>query len=361
MQIAINFGLNFAIRNRLWAVSLALFTASVHSRSNGGKGHKMRALVLTEIDSLPAIKDVESSALGADDVLIDVAACGLNFADLLMQRGQYQERPELPCILGMEIAGTVTALGANVAKFRIGQRVAAFPGHGGLAEQAICAADRCVPLPDMMSFTDAAGFQIAYGTSHIALAHRARLQAGETLVVLGAAGGVGLTAVEIGKAMGARVVAVARGADRLQIAREKGADICLDSDTTDLRADLRALGGVDVVYDAIGEPLATPALRALRPEGRFLAIGFAGGKVPQFPANILLVKNLSVIGLYWGGYLNSAPDILTESLSTLMHWYAEGRILPHVSHVLPFERVDEGFALLRDRKSTGKIVIDLNL
>lgn len=320
----------------------------------------MRALILQEINSLPTIQDIEVPDFGPNDVLISVAACGLNFADLLMQRGQYQEQPELPCPLGMEIAGTVIDKGANVTGLRIGQRVAAFPGHGGLAERAVCTANRCVGLPDTMAFTDAAGFQIAYGTSHVALEHRARLHAGETLLVLGAAGGVGLTAVEIGKAMGARVIAVARGGEKREIARAKGADICLDSDTADLRAELRALGGVDVVYDAIGEPLATPALRALRPEGRFLAIGFAGGTVPQFPANILLVKNLTVIGLYWGGYLKFAPDILTASLTTLMTWYADGRIAPHVSHVLPLERAAEGFALLRDRKSTGKIVIDLN-
>ncbi|WP_071798889.1 NADPH:quinone oxidoreductase family protein [Natronohydrobacter thiooxidans] len=319
----------------------------------------MRALVLQEIDSPPRLSEIPAPRPAAGEVLISVAACGLNFADLLMQRGQYQERPPLPLVLGMEISGTVIATGDGVTQFRKGERVAAFTGQGGLAEQVACPASRCVPLPDTMSFTDAAGFLVAYGTSHLALAHRARMQPGETLLVLGAAGGVGLTAVEIGAAMGARVIAVARGAEKLAIARAKGAAICLDSDGIDLRAELKALGGVDVVYDAIGEPLATPALRALRPEGRFLAIGFAGGTVPQFPANILLVKNLTVIGLYWGGYLNFAPDALTGSLAELMGWYAAGRIAPHVSHVLPLERVADGFALLRDRKSTGKVVIDL--
>ncbi|MFN7002914.1 MAG: NADPH:quinone oxidoreductase family protein [Roseinatronobacter sp.] len=321
----------------------------------------MRALVLHSTDSPPAVTNLPAPEPGPDDVVIAVAACGLNFADLLMQRGQYQERPAMPCILGMEVSGTVHARGSNVTNLHVGQRVAAFTGQGGLAEQALCPADRCIPLPDSMSFTDAAGFLIAYGTSHLALDHRAQLGTGETLLVLGAAGGVGLTAVEIGKAMGARVIAVARGAEKLEIARAKGADICLDSEGLDLRAELKALGGVDVVYDAIGEPLATPALRALRPEGRFLAIGFAGGKVPQFPANILLVKNLTVIGLYWGGYLTFKPRALTGSLATLMEWYVSGKIAPHVSHILPFEHVEEGFEMLRGRKSTGKIVIDLNL
>ncbi|MCC5955235.1 MAG: NADPH:quinone oxidoreductase family protein [Natronohydrobacter sp.] len=319
----------------------------------------MRAVILHKIDSPPVLSDMPAPRPGPGEVLISVAACGLNFADLLMQRGQYQERPALPFVLGMEISGTIIALGEGVTHLRKGQRIAAFTGQGGLAEQAICPASRCVPVPDSMSFTDAAGFLVAYGTSHLALDHRAHLQPGETLLVLGAAGGVGLTAVEIGAAMGARVIAVARGAEKLAIAREKGAAICLDSEGIDLRAELKALGGVDVVYDAIGEPLATPALRALRPEGRFLAIGFAGGTVPQFPANILLVKNLTVIGLYWGGYLNFAPDALTGSLARLMDWYAAGKIAPHVSHVLPLAQVMDGFALLRDRKSTGKVVIDL--
>jgi len=319
----------------------------------------MRALRLLSLDSSPQLMDIPAPVPAAGQVVLDVAACGLNFADLLMMKGQYQERAPLPMTMGMEFAGVITALGDGVQGFSVGQRVAAFGGQGGLAEQAVCDADRCIPLPDSISMEQAAAFMVAYGTSHLALDHRAHLQAGETLVVLGAAGGVGLTAVEIGALMGARVVAVARGADKLRAAEAAGAHICLDSDTTDLRQALRDLGGADVIYDAIGEPMATPALRALRPEGRFLAIGFAGGQVPQIPANILLVKNLTVIGLYWGGYLNFAPHALTGSLRTLFDWFDKGRIAPHISHTLPLDRVSEGFDLLRTRKSTGKIVITL--
>ncbi|PZX39359.1 NADPH2:quinone reductase [Roseinatronobacter thiooxidans] len=319
----------------------------------------MRAVLLTETDTLPQLVEIDAPQAAAGEVVITVAACGLNFADLLMTRGQYQERPDLPFVMGMEVAGTIASVGAGVEGLRPGMRVAAFPGKGGLAEQVCCPADCCVPIPDAMPFTQAAGFLVAYGTSHLALEHRARLQAGETLLVLGAAGGVGLTAVEIGKALGARVIAVARGADKLEIARKAGADLCLDSEGLDLRAALRDAGGVDVVYDAIGEPLATPALRALRPEGRFLAIGFAGGTVPQFPANILLVKNLTVIGLYWGAYLKFAPHALTTSLSKLIGWYATGHLHPHISHTLPLDQFAEGFELLRSRKSTGKVVIGI--
>ncbi|TVS03586.1 MAG: NADPH:quinone oxidoreductase family protein [Rhodobacteraceae bacterium] len=321
----------------------------------------MRAIQLRAQGAEPEVTEIDRPKPGHGEIAIKVAACGLNFADLLMTRGEYQDTPPLPFTMGMEIAGTVDELGPGVTGFVPGQRVAAFTGQGGLAQVAVCGVERCVPLPDFMPLTEAAGFMVAYGTSHLALAHRAGLREGESLLVLGAAGGVGLTAVEIGAAMGARVIAVARGPEKLEVARATGAAEVIDSadPELDLRTALKAAGGVDVVYDAIGEPLATPSLRALRPEGRFLAIGFAGGKVPQFPANILLVKNLTVIGLYWGGYLSFAPDTLTASLRTLLNWYEAGRIRPHVSHVLPFERFHEGLELLRSRKSTGKVVIEI--
>ena len=317
----------------------------------------MRALVLSSHDTAPELDQVALPQPAAQEVRIRVAACGLNFADLLMIRGTYQDTPALPFIPGMEVAGVIDACGPDVTGLAPGARVAAFTGAGGLAEYVTCPAAHCLPLPDAMPMEQAAGFQIAYGTSHLALDHKARLQPGETLLVLGAAGGVGLTAVEIGAQMGARVIAVARGADRLAIARAAGAEITLDSDGLDLRAACRELGGVDVVYDAIGEPLATPALRGLNPEGRFLTIGFAGGQVPQFPGNLLLVKNISVLGLYWGGYLRFAPQVLTDSLRTLLDWYAGGRISPHIGAILPFDQIAEGLELLRNRKATGKVVI----
>lgn len=321
----------------------------------------MRAFMLSEFESSPQLVDIPCPRPGPDDVRIRVAACGLNFADLLMMRGAYQERVQPPYILGMELAGTVEQVGSAVTTLKPGDKVAAFAGQGGLADQAVCRADRCVRMPQGMPFADAAAFLVAYGTSHLALTHRAHLQPGETLVVLGAAGGVGLTAVEIGARMGARVIAVARGADKLDVAAKAGATIGLDSGAEgfDLRAELKSLGGAHVIYDAIGEPLATPALRALHPDGRFLAIGFAGGTPPQFPANILLVKNLSVIGFYWGGYLRFAPQVLTQSLDTLFAWYEQGDLRPHISHILPLERAAEGLDLLRARASTGKIVITI--
>ncbi|MDZ7906117.1 MAG: NADPH:quinone oxidoreductase family protein [Cypionkella sp.] len=291
--------------------------------------------------------------------LIAVRACGLNHADLLMQAGRYQDTPALPFTQGMEIAGVIAALGPDTAGPAIGTRVAAMLGQGGLAEWALAPMERLIPLPDSVDDATGAGFQIAYGTSHLALDHKARLQAGETLLVLGAAGGVGLTAVEIGRKMGAKVIAVARGADRLAVAQAAGADVTIDSETPDLKAALKDLGGVDVVYDAVGGPAFMAALSATRPEGRLLTIGFAGGDVPQIPANLLLVKNLSVMGLYWGGYLKFAPQLLTRSLAQVLDWIAAGELHPHIGLTLPFDRAPEGLAALKDRTATGKVVITL--
>lgn len=317
----------------------------------------MRAFQLSRIGTPPSLETLPPPSPGPGEVCLQIAACGLNFADLLQQDGKYQEHPALPYTLGMELAGTVIAQGPGVSAPALGSRVAVFGTHGGLAEQGCFPAARCLPLPDAVSFEEAAALQIAYGTGHLALERRARLHRGETLLVLGAAGGVGLAAVEIGKRMGARVIASARGAERLEIARRAGADHLIDSDAPDLRGALKALGGVDVVYDPVGGPAFTEALSATRPEGRLLAIGFAAGEVPQIPANHLLVKNLSVIGLYWGGYLTFAPEALSESLATLFGWLAEGSLHPHISHRLPLDRAAEGMELLRSRKATGKVVI----
>lgn len=318
----------------------------------------MRAFRVETMGSAPALTEVPVPVPGQGEVLIRVAACGLNFADLLMVEGRYQDTPTAPFTLGMEIAGTVAAGGEGVT-CAPGQRVVAFAGQGGLAEWAVVAADRVIALPEGVDFPTAAAFPIAYGTAHLALAHRARLAPGETLFVTGAAGGVGLTAVEIGKRLGARVIASARGGDKLAVARAAGADVVIDSSAPDLRGVLKSLGGVDVVYDTVGGGAFMEALRATRPEGRLLAIGFAGGEVPQVPANLLLVKNLSVIGLYWGGYLNFAPKVLTDSLRQLLDWIAMGELRPHLGLTLPFARVAEGLEALRDRRSTGKVVITM--
>jgi NADPH2:quinone reductase len=273
-----------------------------------------------------------------------------------MQKGTYQDTPTAPFTLGMEVAGVISGLGDAVSGFRIGDRVAVFTGQGGLAEQGVFDVERVIPIPDSMSYEHAAALLIAYGTSHIALDYRARLKPGETLLVTGAAGGVGLTAVEIGKLMGATVIAHARGADKLAVAKAAGADHLID-DSEDLRERVKALGGSDVVYDAVGGEAWKAAFRSCKPEARLLPIGFASGEVPQIPANHLLVKNLDVIGFYIGGYMKFRPEVLRDSFTTLIQWYEQGKLKPHVSHVLPLDRAQEGLELLRSRKSTGKVVI----
>lgn len=320
----------------------------------------MRAWTIEQIGIAAVQKDIMSKPPAMGEARIAIAACGLNFADLLMQEGSYQERPPLPFIPGMEIAGTVAELGPNTVGPVPGTRVAVVAGFGGLAQTGCFPVARMVALPPAMPFTDAAAFQIAYGTSHLALDHRARLQPGETLLVFGAAGGVGLTAVELGKKMGARVIACARGDDRLKVSKAAGADIVIDSESPDLKDRLKSLGGVDVVYDPVGGAAFDAALRATKPEGRLLTIGFASGQVPQIAANLLLVKNLTVMGLYFGGYLNFAPDRVAASLATLFAWYAEGGLKPHISHILPFDDLHQGLDLLRQRKATGKVVITMS-
>ncbi|MEZ5713908.1 MAG: NADPH:quinone oxidoreductase family protein [Paracoccaceae bacterium] len=305
----------------------------------------------------PRLGEIPRPTPAAGEILVRIAACGLNFADLLMIEGKYQDTPEPPFTLGLELSGTVAALGDGVAGPAPGTRVAVFGGQGGLAEYGCFPADRVIPLPDGAGLDEAAALQIAYGTSHVALAHKARLAPGETLLVLGAAGGVGLTAVEIGKLMGARVIACARGADKLAIAARAGADHLIDSDTDDIRDVVKALGGADVVYDPVGGDQFRAALRACRPEARMLVIGFASGDVPQIPANHLLVKNVDVLGFYWGGYLKFRPEVVTQSLATLFAWLAEGRIAPHISARLPLDRAAEGLEMLRARTSTGKVII----
>lgn len=318
----------------------------------------MRAYQIAGPDAPAQLVDIPVPDPDKGQIGLRIRACGLNFADLLMQQGTYQDTPPPPFTLGMEVAGEVTATGPDVAGFRPGDRIAVFAGQGGLAEHGVFDAGRAVALPEGMSFDHAAALLIAYGTGHIALDHRARLQPGETLLVTGAAGGVGLTAVEIGKLMGARVIAQARGAEKLAVARAAGADHLIDA-SEDLRARVLELGGADVVYDAVGGAVFKAAFRATNPEGRLLPIGFAGGEIPQIAANHLLVKNLSVIGVYTGGYLNFRPDVVRRSFETIFGWYLDGRIHPHISHILPLDRVAEGLDLLRTRKSTGKVVITM--
>lgn len=317
----------------------------------------MRAMQVTELGKPLSLQEIPQPTAAAGEIVVKVHTCGLNFGDLLIIKGTYQEKPELPFTLGMELCGTVTEVGEGVEGFNVGQRIASYSGFGALAEYAAIPAKLCVAVPDSMTDEHAAAFLITYGTSHVALDYKAHLQPGERLLVLGASGGVGLTAVELGKLMGAEVVAVARGEEKLEVAKAAGADHLINSETDDIREIVKGLGGADVVYDPIGGDQFKAAMRACRPEARLIPLGFASGEVPQIPANHLLVKNLTVIGLYWGGYTRVNPKVLTDSLAQLAEWYKESKLHPHVSHTLPLEQANEALDLLRTRKATGKVVV----
>ncbi len=295
------------------------------------------------------------------EIRATILTCSVNFGDTLIVRGKYQEKPPLPFAPGMEIVGEVTEVGTGVNSIKKGDRFLAYTGFGGMARDITLPAAICVPISKDADPVTYAAIPIAYSTSHLALFHRAKIQQNETLVVLGASGGVGLTAVELGALAGANVIACARGAEKLEIAASRGAHHLIDSDTPDIKQAIRDLGGADVVYDPVGGDLFHSVLRACKPEARVLPLGFASGDIPQIPANILLVKNISILGFYWGGYRKFAPDVMNDSIAQIISWTESGKIKPHVSHVLPLEHANEALALLSERKATGKVIIDMRL
>ena len=322
----------------------------------------MRAVLCSEWGPPGALSVAETPGPtpGPGEVRIAVAACGVNFADTLIIAGQYQEKPAFPVSPGMEIAGTVAACGDGVEAVAPGDRVLAVLDYGGFAEQAVARAGDVFRLPDGMDFETAAGFPVVYGTAYGALSWRANLQAGETLLVLGAAGGAGLAAVEVGKAMGATVIAAAGGAEKLALARGHGADHAIDYRSQDLRARVKEVAparGCDVIFGPVGGDAFDAALRCVAWEGRIVVIGFASGRVPQVPANILLVKNCAALGFYWGSYRRRDPARHRAAFDALFGWYREGRLKPHVSHRFPLEHAAEALETLAGRKSTGKVVL----
>ncbi|MFV0382739.1 NADPH:quinone oxidoreductase family protein [Paracoccus sp. (in: a-proteobacteria)] len=317
-----------------------------------------RIALVETLGSDPVIRAADPAVRRGDAILVRMHASALNFADLLKAKGQYQEAETPPFIPGIEGAGVVQEAGPGSA-FAPGDRVAVLTA-GTMADLIAVPGTDLLGIPDSMSLEQAAGFQIAYGTSHLALAGRAALQPGETLVVTGAAGGVGLTAVEIGHAMGARVIGVARGADRLKAVRAAGAETVIDSDTCDdLKTALRDLGGAHVVYDAVGDATGEASFGALRRGGRFLVIGFAGGRPPRLPLNHALVKNIAIHGFYWSGYRSLDPAALRGSMSQLFTLFEAGKLRPVTGETLPLTRIAEGYEALRTRRAVGKIVITL--
>ena len=324
----------------------------------------MRAVICRawgEVESL-TVEDAPAPTPARGQVLIDVRATAVNYADALMVAGRYQTRPPLPFSPGLETAGVVAACGEGVTRFGPGDRVMAILAYGGLAEMALAEEVETFRVPDRMPFDEAGAFPIAYISSHVAIRWQGRLEAGETLLVLGAAGGVGLTAVEIGKAMGARVIAGASTAEKLALARDRGADDAVDYATENLTERVLKLTdgkGADVCFDPVGGELFDAALSALGWGGRILLVGFVGG-VPQIPANRLLVKHRAALGSSLRYFRWHAPDKLRLSVEELFRWYHEGKLRPYISHRLPLDRSVEAIRLLTDRKALGKVVVVRN-
>jgi NADPH2:quinone reductase len=306
------------------------------------------------------VAEVPSPKPGEGQVLVAVQAAGVNFPDTLIIQGKYQFKPELPFSPGGEVAGIVREIGPGVTDFKPGDRVIAATTWGGYAEEVVAEAQRVIPMPDGMDFNTAAAFVLTYGTSHHALKDRAELKAGETLLVLGAAGGVGLAAVEIGKAMGARVIAAASSEDKLATCREHGADETINYASEDLRERIKALTGgrgVDVVYDPVGGDFSEPALRSMAWRGRFLVIGFAAGKIPSIPLNLTLLKGCAIVGVFWGAFTRNEPQRNEQNLQELLAWFREGKVHPHISAAYPLERAADALHDVIDRKVKGKVVL----
>ena len=320
----------------------------------------MRAALCKEFGTPPTlmVDNIDVPALGKGEVRIEVHACGVNFADVLIVQGKYQVKPPLPFVPGGEVAGVVSEVAPDVTTVELGQRVLAMSSQGGFAEEVVVPAHRVLGIPDGMDFKTGAGFAVTYGTSHLALDHRARLTPGETLLVLGASGGVGLTAVEIGKAMGATVIGAASTEEKREIVRDRGADYLINYAKDDLRDCVKGMvGGVDVVYDPVGGEPFLQALRCMNWEGRIIVVGFANGAIQKIPANYLLLKNCAAVGAYWGPYMEKNPDVLLGSLGTMMKWFEAGKLVPHISASYPLESAGVALALLYQRKATGKVVL----
>ena len=306
------------------------------------------------------VEELPDPAPGPGQVALDVMAAGVNFPDVLIIQGKYQFQPELPFTPGSELSGVVRALGDGVDHLKVGDKVIAFTAQGAFAQQIVVPAQACMPMPPGMDFDTAAAITLTYGTSHHAVVDRAALKEGETMLVLGAAGGVGLAAIEIGKALGARVIAAASSDEKLAVCREHGADATINYSTEDLREAIKAATGgkgPDVIYDPVGGIYAEPAFRSIGWRGRYLVVGFANGEIPKLPLNLTLLKGASLMGVFWGEFAKREPKANMAAMRQLMGWLAEGKIKPRISG--RYALADTAAALndMAARKVTGKVVI----
>ena len=310
-------------------------------------------------DSLE-VQELPDLVAGPGQVVIDVKAAGVNFPDVLIIQGKYQVRPELPFTPGSEISGVIKAVGAGVAGIKVGDQVIAFTAQGGFAQQVVAQAQAVMPMPPGMAFDIAAAITLTYGTSHHAIVDRAALMPGETMLVLGAAGGVGLAAIDIGKALGARVIAAASTDDKLAVCREHGADATINYTTENLRDAIKAAtggNGPDVIYDPVGGAYTEAAFRAIGWRGRYLVVGFANGEIPKLPLNLMLLKGASLIGVFWGEFAKREPKANMAAMRQLLGWLSEGKIRPRISGRYALEDTARALNDMAARKVTGKVVI----
>ncbi|UXH39831.1 NADPH:quinone oxidoreductase family protein [Pseudomonas promysalinigenes] len=306
------------------------------------------------------LEDATSPVPKKNEILLDVHAAGVNFPDTLIIQGKYQFQPPLPFSPGGEAAGVISAVGEKAGSFKVGDRVMALTGWGAFAEQVAVPFYNVMPIPEHMDFATAAAFGMTYGTSMHALKQRGQLQPGETLLVLGASGGVGLAAVEIGKAMGARVIAAASSAEKLAIAKAAGADELIDYSQASLKDEIKRLTGgqgADVIYDPVGGELFDQAVRGLAWQGRLLVVGFASGTIPQMAANLVLLKGAAVLGVFWGAFAQRQPEDNAANFRQLFAWHAEGKLKPLVSKTYPLAEAGAAIEALAQRKAVGKLVV----
>lgn len=322
----------------------------------------MKAIVCTEfgpVESL-ALRDIDSPPLAAGQIRIDVHACGVNFPDILIVQGKYQAKPPLPFSPGGEVAGEITEIGDNVAGLEIGQRVMATIFWGGMSEEAIAPASSVIPIPDKLDYATASVFQGGHLTSYHALKQRAQLQEGETLLVLGAAGGVGTAAVQLGKAMGARVIAAASTQDKCEFALQNGADEAVNYTEQNLKDAIRELtggAGADVIYDPVGGEAFDLATRCIAWNGRLLVVGFASGTIPQYPVNLALLKGCSVVGVFYQAFTDKQPADARQNIDELMQMVESGSILPVIDKEFPLEQAADALNYVGARRAQGKVVV----
>ena len=307
-----------------------------------------------------AVEEVPPLEAGKGQVVVRVKAAGVNFPDTLIIQGKYQFKPEPPFSPGGEVAGIVRETGEGVTGVKAGDRVIAFSTWGGFAEEIAVDAERIVPMPDGMDFVPASAFILTYGTSYHALKDRAQMRPGETLLVLGASGGVGLAAIQLGKSMGARVIAAASSDAKLQVCKENGADEVINYASEDLRARIKAITqgrGVDVIYDPVGGPYSEPALRDMAWNGRYLVVGFAAGDIPKIPLNLTLLKGCSIVGVFWGAFTRNEPERNRRNNEELMQLYLQGKVRPHIHATYPMERAADALNEVLTKRVSGKVVL----